>query len=126
MSFGQLLGGGTGLFQDTEGPVFNENVGGFQQSMELVYAGVGSGVQGNAAFAEVGEQEQAAAFGMGNVVRERAAPSGRVAARRLHLDDVGAEFGQQFGAEGGGDHLAPLNDANALQWRRGHRGRGRR
>ena len=74
-----------------------------------------------AAFALIGKQEQAAAFVMGNAVGKRATPPGAVAVWRLDLDDVSAQLGQHFGAERSGDHLAPLNDANALQWRRGQR-----
>ena len=124
MPAGQGVGGDAGLIQGGVGPVLDENVGGIQQTVEGVDAGVCVSVQGYAAFALVDEEEQAAAFGMGNSVGIGAAPTGRVAVWRFHLDDVGAEFGQQPGAEWGGDHLAPLNDADALQGRGGQRGNG--
>ena len=126
MPAGQGVGGDAGLIQGGVGLIFDENVGGFQQAVERVEADVGSGVQGYAALALVDEEEQPAAFGMGNAVGIGAAATSRVAVGRLHLDDIGAQFGQQLGAEGSGDHLAPLNDADALE-RAGRRAKlGRR
>ena len=81
MPAGEGVGGDAGLVQRGVRAVFDENVGGFQQVVEGVDAVAAGGVQGYAAFALVDEQEQPAAFGMGNVVgmgpqRRAGSPSG--------------------------------------------------
>ena len=56
-----------------------------------------------------------------DVAGERPLASRRVAARRLDLDDVGAEAGQQLAREGGRDapgaRVTQLHDADAVDQR---------
>ena len=47
--------------------------------------------------------------------RERAEDASRVAIQGFDLDDIRAAFGEQLGAEGNGDELAELDDADAVE-----------
>ena len=83
-------------------------------------------IQGNAAFALVGEQENPTPFRVWRLAGKWTAPPRRITRKRFNLNDVSAEFGQQLCTGRSRDHLPPFNDTNALQRSRGQTGRSRR
>ena len=81
-------------------------------------------VERDAALAGVEVEEEPAQLRVRVVVRERRVRARAVAApRRLGADHVGAEGGQQLGAERPGDALGEIEDAQIVE-RRGVHGRG--
>ena len=52
---------------------------------------------------------------------ERPTTARGVASRRLHLDDVGAQVGEQLGRPRRRHHLSHLDDTDAVETARGHR-----
>ena len=92
-------GGGVG-----GGVVMHHQINAADQPTEQILAGGVMRIEGYALLAGVQVEIQAAALRVGDVVGERAAAAGRVAAgRRFGLDDLRAQGGQELAAVGAGD-----------------------
>ena len=112
---GQPRGPG-GAFQ-----VGQEDVGRVEQRLKQAEAQRRRDVQRHAALAGVVLQEGGRGLGRGDVGGEGGLAPRCVAGRRLDLDDVGAEAGEQLAREGGrrapGARVAQLDDADAVDQR---------
>ena len=84
------------------GPLIQqEDVGPFQQPVQDFPSFLRSEVEADPPFVYVSQQEQAAAFLVGNTARVWTVPPAIVAGdRSFQLDDVGPKLGQYFAAEG--------------------------
>jgi hypothetical protein len=93
----------------------NQNVGAIEQRTEQIPIAALLQVQHGAAFVGIEIEKQTAMFGVGNIVEKRTAPAHDIAARRLDLDDVGAEISKQFGCPRRRYALAILDHPDAGQ-----------
>jgi len=85
-------------------------------------AALSGDVERNAPFVRVQVVEQPALLEMRSIVRERPDVSSSLAASGpLHLDHVGAEVGEHFGAVGRRDHLPHIQDPESIQGTSKHR-----
>ena len=82
-------------------------------------------VQGEAVLAAVVEKVGEGAFDAVLVVEERGAATNGVARGVLHADDVGAEFGEEAGAEDGG-FVGEVEDGDIFEGEGGGHGVGLR
>ena len=99
------------------GPLIQqEDVGPFQQPVQDFPSFLRSEVEADPPFVYVSQQEQAAAFLVGNTARVWTVPPAIVAGdRSFQLDDSGPKLGQYFAAEGGGDEVTPFHRPHARQ-----------
>ena len=66
--------------------------------------------------------EEQAGLAVGKVVRERRQAAGGIAGGGLDLQDVGAEVGEELGAERAGHAGGEVEDAQPVECGAGHRG----
>ena len=101
---------------------FDEDVGVGEQFAEDDAAALRLDVKRQALLVGVEVEEEAALVGVGDVAREGAEAAGVVALRRLDLDDLRAEVGEEARGVGAGDALGEVDDAGAFE---GEVGQGR-
>jgi hypothetical protein len=92
---------------------FDQDRGVGQQRVQPVAMGGGRQIERDAALARIDVGEQRAGLGSGLTGPERFAGAQAVAARRLDLEDVGADVAQDAAAERRRDPLAPFDDTGA-------------